>query len=195
MVRMFNIYYMQTHQKSVALSPVANFLFADTRTAWLWLILRLYIGWEWLLAGYEKLSNPAWFGEHAGSAVTGFLNGALQKTSGAHPDVASWYAWFIQNVVLPHTVIFSYLVSIGEVLTGIALILGLFTSIAAFAGGFMNMNYLFAGTVSINPIMFLIEIFLILAWRVAGWYGVDRFVLPILGTPWQPGKLFKSKSQ
>lgn len=185
---------MHTDQKSVALSPIASFLFADTRTAWLWLLLRLYIGWEWLLAGYEKLISPAWFGEHAGSALTGYLNGSLQKTSGAHPDVAGWYAWFIENLVLPHTVIFSYLVSIGEVLTGIALILGLFTSIAALAGGFMNVNYLFAGTVSINPIMLIVEILLILAWRVAGWCGLDRFALPFFATLWQPGKLSKPKS-
>lgn len=186
-------HHMQNPKQSVTLSPVAHFLFADTRTGVLWLILRLYIGWEWLQAGYEKLINPAWFGDHAGSALTGFLNGALQKTSAAHPDVSSWYAWFIQNLVLPHTVIFSYVVSIGEVLTGMALILGLFTSVAAFAGGFMNMNYLLAGTVSINPIMLLIEILLILAWRVAGWYGLDRWALPFVGTLGQAGHLSKSK--
>jgi thiosulfate dehydrogenase (quinone) large subunit len=25
---------------------------------------------------------------------------------------------------------------------------------------------------------------LILAWRIAGYYGVDRYLLPLLGTPW-----------
>jgi thiosulfate dehydrogenase [quinone] large subunit len=32
---------------------------------------------------------------------------------------------------------------------------------------------------------------LILAWRNAGYYGVDRYLLPALGTPWQPGKVFR----
>ena len=83
------------------------------------------------------------------------------------------------------------MVAYGELLVGVALTLGLFTGIAAFFGGFMNMNYLFAGTVSTNPLLFLIQLFLILAWRVAGWYGLDRYILPLLGTPWDKGKLFK----
>jgi thiosulfate dehydrogenase [quinone] large subunit len=37
---------------------------------------------------------------------------------------------------------------------------------------------------------FLFEILLILAWRNAGYIGLDRWVLPALGTPWQPGTVF-----
>lgn len=172
--------------------PLTRFLFADTRLAWLWLFLRLYIGWQWMQAGYEKIMSPVWIGPKAGIALQGFLTGALKKSTGIHPDVSSWYVAFIQGFVLNHTVLFSYIVAFGELFVGIGLILGLFTGIAAFFGGFMNMNYLFAGTVSTNPIMFLIELFLILAWRIAGWYGLDRFMLPFLGTPWQKGKLFKN---
>lgn len=58
------------------------------------------------------------------------------------------------------------------------------TGIAAFFGATMNMSFLLAGTVSSNPVMFMIAIVLILAWKVAGWYGLDRWVLPRLGTPW-----------
>ena len=28
-----------------------------------------------------------------------------------------------------------------------------------------------------------------LAWKVAGYYGLDRYVLPLLGTPWHPGPI------
>ena len=69
--------------------------------------------------------------------------------------------------------------------------LGAFTGIAAFFGSLMNMSYLFAGAVSVNPIMALLQLFLILAWRIAGWFGLDRYLLPLVGTPWHPGKLFK----
>lgn len=171
--------------------PLSRFLFADTRLAALWLLLRIYIGYEWLMAGYEKIINPVWAGDKAGVALSGFLMGAIAKTNGAHPDVSNWYASFLKDIVLPNAATFSYLVSYGELLVGIALILGIFTGIAAFFGGFMNMNYLFAGTVSTNPFMFLIQLLLILAWRVAGFYGLDRYILPFLGTPWKPGKLFK----
>jgi thiosulfate dehydrogenase [quinone] large subunit len=171
--------------------PLSRFLFADTRLSWIWLVLRVYLGWQWLHAGYEKVVSPVWVGAKAGTALQGFLMGALNKSTGAHPDVSGWYASLIHGVVLPNAVLFSYLVAFGELCVGLALIFGLFTGIAAFFGGFMNMNYLFAGTISTNPLMFLIELFLILAWRVAGWYGLDKFLLPLLGTPWQKGKMFK----
>jgi thiosulfate dehydrogenase [quinone] large subunit len=187
---------MKTTSNSITQIPeplLSRFLFADTRLAWLWLILRLYIGWQWIQAGYEKIISPVWVGAKAGVALQGFLMGALKKSTGQHPDVSGWYAGFINGFVLHHTILFSYMVSFGELFVGIALILGIFTGIAAFFGGFMNMNYLFAGTISISPLMFLLELLLILAWRVAGWYGIDRYLLPLLGTPWQPGKIFKRK--
>jgi thiosulfate dehydrogenase (quinone) large subunit len=169
----------------------AEFLFADTRMAWVWLILRLYVGWEWLSAGWDKLMMPSWAGAQAGTAIRGFLSGAAANATGAHPAVQSWYASFITNAALPHAVLFSYLVTYGELAVGIALILGVFTGIAAFFGAFMNINYLFAGAVSTNPLLLLIELFLILAWRNAGWLGIDRWLLPWLGVPWKPGSEFQ----
>ena len=171
-------------------SRAARSLFSDVRWAWLWLVLRLYVGWQWLQAGWGKLNNPAWTGSKAGTAISGFVNGALTKASGDHPDVQGWYAWFLQHAVLEHSVFWSYLISWGELLVGIALILGLFTGIAAFFGSFMNLNYLLAGTVSINPVLFVISTWLVLAWKTAGWFGLDRWVLPALGTPWRPGYVF-----
>ena len=171
--------------------PAARSLFGNVRWAWLWLILRLYVGYEWLSAGWGKLHNPAWVGSQAGTALSGFVNGALTKVSGAHPDVQSWYAWFLQHLVLPHAGVWSYAIAIGESLVGIALILGLFTGIAAFFGSFMNMNYLLSGAVSTNPILLLIAVLLVLAWRTAGWWGLDRWVLTALGTPWRPGLVFQ----
>lgn len=171
---------------------ITRFLFSDTRLAPLWLIVRLYVGYEWFVAGWEKLNNPAgvWVGAKAGAAVTGFLTGALNKTTGAHPDVQPWYAWFVQNIALPNAALFSYLVTFGEIVVGAALILGLFTGIAAFFGGFMNANYLLAGTVSSNPLLFVLATLLVLAWRVAGHWGLDRWVLPRVGVPGAPGTLF-----
>jgi thiosulfate dehydrogenase [quinone] large subunit len=170
---------------------MTRFLFADTRLAPLWTLIRLYVGYEWLTAGWSKLTNPAgiWVGEKAGAAISGFLRGALKKTSGDHPDVQGFYAWFIQNVALPNAALFSYLVTFGEIAVGLALILGLFTGIAAFFGGFMNASYLLAGTISSNPLLFIFATFLVLAWRTAGYWGLDRWVLPRLGVPGAPGPL------
>lgn len=176
--------------KTLADPPVARALFGDVRWAWLWLILRLYVGWEWLQAGWGKILSPAWTGSQAGTAITGFVSNALTKSAGDHPDVQGWYAWFLQHAVLAHPVFWSYLIAGGEVLVGLALILGIFTGIAAFCGSFMNVNYLLAGTVSTNPILFALATWLVLAWKTAGWWGLDRWILPALGTPWSPGYIF-----
>jgi thiosulfate dehydrogenase [quinone] large subunit len=162
---------------------ITRLLFADTRLAPLWAIIRIYVGYEWLIAGWGKITNPAgvWVGEQAGAAVSGFLKGALAKTTGDHPDVQGWYAWFIQNVALPHASAFSYMVAYGEFLIGIALILGLFTGLAAFFGGLLNANFLLAGAVSSNPVLFILATWLVLAWRVAGYWGLDRWALEKVG--------------
>ena len=164
-----------TQTQSAFFAKVWDFIFTDTRTSFLWLVVRLYLGWTWLEAGIEKFNSPAWTGSAAGSAVKGFLLGALKKTTGDHPDVQSWYAWFINHAVLPHATLFSYLVTYGEILVGIALILGLFTALASFFGAFMNMNYLLAGTVSVNPILLILAILLLVAHKIAGHIGLDYF--------------------
>lgn len=178
-----------SHRVQVDDPPIARFLFADTRTAWFWLLVRLYTGDEWLRAGVEKFGSPAWTGASAGAAITGFVSGALRKTGGAHPDVAGWYAGFLQRAVLPHAAAWSWAITLGEIAVGLGLILGLFTGIAAFFGGLMNANYLLAGTVSTNPILFILSTWLVLAWRVAGYYGLDYWVLPAVGVPGSPGRL------
>jgi len=153
-------------------------IFSDSRYSWVWFLIRLYVGWEWMIAGWNKLVNPAWVGSKAGAAVTGFLMGSLAKTSGAHPDVSNWYAGFIETVALPNAQIFSYLVSFGEFFVGIGLMLGVFTGIAAFFGALMNLNYLWAGTVSTNPTLLILQIFIMLAGKNAGRIGLDRFLQP-----------------
>ena len=175
--------------------PVAQALFGHVRWAWIWLILRLYAGWVWVQAGWEKLHDPVWTGAKAGTALSGFVNHALTETSGAHPNVQGWYGWFLQHAVLADPKVWSYVVSWGEFLVGIALILGILTGVAAFFGAFMNMNYLLAGTVSTNPILLVIAILLMLAWKTAGWWGLDRWILPALGTPWRPGAVFRPEGE
>ncbi|MGH2459858.1 MAG: DoxX family membrane protein [Chloroflexota bacterium] len=178
------------HRATIAEPPIAAFLFNDTRLAPVWLVIRLYAGYEWLVAGLEKLGSPVWTGSQAGTAIAGFAAGALKKTAGNSPDVTGWYASFLQGVVLPNAAVWGWLISLGEMAVGIGLILGLFTGIAAFFGGLMNANYLLAGTVSTNPLLFILATWLVLAWRIAGYWGIDRWLLPAVGVPGHPGRLF-----
>ncbi len=59
-------------------------------------------------------------------------------------------------------------------LVGVALIVGLFTGLAAFAGGFMNSNSMMAGTASVNPVLLSLSICSSWAWKTAGWFGLER---------------------
>ncbi|NPV92349.1 MAG: DoxX family membrane protein [Firmicutes bacterium] len=146
-----------------------------------WTVLRVYLGYSWLTSGFEKVfgeGSGVWVGDRAGTAVGGFLNNALTKTSGQHPDVQWWYAWFIQHIALPNVKLFSYSVAWGELLIGIALILGGFTTAALLAGMFLNFNYLLAGSVSVNPIFILEAGVLLWAGAAAYYWGLDRYLAP-----------------
>ncbi len=167
-------------------SPFSHFFTADTRSAWLWLIVRVWLGWQWFEAGWGKLHNPAWWGSDAGAAISGFAQGALAKTGGAHPDVQWWYADFLRQTLVAHPYFWSHLITLGELAVGLGLIVGCLTGIAAFSGVFMNLNFMLAGSVSVNPIWATLGIGLILAWRVAGYWGLDRYVLPLLHTYFRP---------
>jgi thiosulfate dehydrogenase (quinone) large subunit len=135
-------------------------------------VFRVYLGYAWLTSGIGKVTG--------GFEVSGFLNGAIGKAEGAHPAVQGWWAVFLEQFALPNHELFAFLVMWGEVLVGLALILGLFTNLAAFGGILMNFAFLFSGTTSTNPQMVLLTIFLLVAGANAGRYGLDRWVLPIL---------------
>src|ERR1700677_7343 len=91
----------------------SRFIFSDTRFAWVWLLLRLYVGYEWIMAGWGKVTRAGWVGAQAGTAIQGFLNGGGAESTGAHPAVSGWYAYFLSNVALVHPIIFSYLITYG----------------------------------------------------------------------------------
>jgi thiosulfate dehydrogenase [quinone] large subunit len=172
--------------------PFIQALFNDTRWAWLWLIVRLYVGYNWLHAGLGKLSEPGWV--QTGASLKAFWERAVAiPAAPARPPIAfGWYRVFLQALLDAGAYTwFSKLVVAGEILIGIALMLGLFTGIAAFFGGFMNWNFMMAGSASINPMLFLLAMLLVLAWKIAGWWGLDRWALSQIGTPWRPGRVFQ----
>ena len=153
-----------------------------------WAVLRIWLGYQWISAGIEKVTGGGWIGGTAGTAITGFLKGSLGKATGAHPAVQSWYADFIQSIALPNATAFSYLVSFGEILVGVSLILGALTVVGLLAGALMNLNYMLAGTTSTNPIMYTVTFILLFVGANAYFLGLDHFILPILK------KIFTKKS-
>ena len=164
-------------------------LFHTPRWAAFWAILRVWLGWQWLQAGWHKLFDPAWM--ETGQAVRGFwARAVVVPETGRPPITYDTYRSFIQFLLDGgHHTWFAKLVAYGETLVGIALILGAFTGIAAAVAAFMNLNFMLAGTTSTNPVLFTAAILLVAAWKVAGWWGLDRWLLHQVGTPWQPGRL------
>ena len=85
----------QQHQAIIQDPPLARFLFGDTRLAWLWLPLRIWLGWEWFEAGLHKFSDPAWMG--TGAALQGFWTKAVAiPETGKAPVAYDWYRGFLQ---------------------------------------------------------------------------------------------------
>ena len=174
----------------------AKALFASASAAWIWLPIRLYLGYEWAHAGWEKVTgDPSWLS--SSEPLKGFVGFALGNAGqGEHSAVNyGWYTAFLRWVGGDGAGVMSRVISLGELTVGIALILGLFTGVAAFLAGTLSMSFGLAGVAGVNPMFFLLEVLLILAWRNAGYIGLDRYVLPALGTPWEPGTLFARERQ
>ena len=170
--------------------PLARALFNSTELAWLWLIARVWLGYQWIVAASHKLDDPRWMS--TGEAMRSFWERAVKVPAApAKPAIAyDWYRDFIELLLDGgHYVWFAKLITISELMVGVALVLGAFVGIAAFAGAFMNWHFMMAGTASINPAMIVVSFLLVLAWKTAGWWGLDRWFLPAVGTPWQPGGL------
>ncbi|MFQ3646344.1 MAG: DoxX family membrane protein [Anaerolineae bacterium] len=162
----------------------AKFIFNDTRFAWFWAIVRVLLGISWFQSGWGKLQNPAWM--EGGAALRGFWENAVRIPETGRPPIAfDWYRDFIQGLLNAEAYTwFAPFVAISETLVGVALVLGAFVGIAAFGGALMNWNFVMAGTASSNALLGLAALFLILAWKTAGWWGLDRFLLPRIGVPW-----------
>jgi thiosulfate dehydrogenase [quinone] large subunit len=129
-------------------------------------------------AGWAKLDDPAWTGEQAGMAITGFMQGASFKSvkteRNPYPDALAPMRSFNEQVVAGHTVLFSWLVVWGELLAPVAVIAlccvqfrgsrAALVAIASLAAS-MNLVYLHQGSSGSNPAMLLM--WLTVVWAAA----------------------------
>ena len=169
----------------------ARFLFSNTRAGLLWLPVRLFVGFAWLEGGLHKLFpegkalGAGWL--DGGSSLLSYWEraAAIPEPPGRAAITFEWYRDFLNLMIANDAhVWFAWLIVFGEIAVGLGLVLGALTGFAAFFGAFMNMSFLLAGSASTNPVLFTLAIGLMLAWRVAGYYGLDRWLLPRLGVPW-----------
>lgn len=137
-------------------------------------IIRTYLGYAWLTAGWGKLTG--------GFDATRFLQNVVANpvTGPDGAPVYGWYVTFLETFALPNIGIFNFLIPLGEFLVGLGLILGCLTTAAAFFGLLMNFSFFLAGTVSHNPTDIFFGGLILFAGYNAGRYGLDRWVVPYL---------------
>jgi thiosulfate dehydrogenase [quinone] large subunit len=165
---------------------VARFLRRGRAAAPFYLGVRLFLAYQWISSGWGKVRDDAWM--DGGAALRAYWERAVAVPEPpARPLITypayrsfiaymlerEWYTWFAK------------LVAFGELLVGIGLLVGGLTAIAALFGLLLNFSFLFAGTTSSNPAMIILGALIIYGWRTAGWWGLDRILLPLLGTPWR----------
>ncbi len=140
--------------------PPLRALLADTRLAWLWLIPRVSVGWVWLEAGWRHLQMQG----------QGHAQGPLLPAG-------SGDSWPVNAAAVVLT------------LAGIALILGAGTGLAALIGGVAAGALAPGETGALGALVFLATVAIVFTWKTAGWIGLDRWLLPLLGMPRRGGTL------
>ena len=92
-----------------------------------------------------------------GDALKGFWSSAVAiPETGKAAITFDWYRSFLQYMLDAQAYTwFAKLVAYGEMPSASLLIIGAFTGIAAFFGGFMNWNFMMAGSASTNPLLFV----------------------------------------
>lgn len=184
---------LKRKQNQVVEDPqFVKFLFNDVRMSVIWLIARVWLGYQWISSAQGKITNPGW--TETGEALKGYWTSAVAIPETGRPAISfGWYRDFLQAMLDAEAYTwFAKLVAYGEVIVGVALIIGAFVGIAAFFGAFMNFNFMLAGSASTNPVLFVVALGLVFAWKIAGFIGADYFLLNWLGTPW--GRLQSAKT-
>ena len=133
--------------------------------------LQLLIGYEWLLAGGDKLLLGTFPSQLGGMLLT--------LVGGGH--LVGFFAAILQGLVAPNALLFGYLIELGETLAGLGLMVaGLVALLRPLAGRYLS------GT-SARMFMFgdwLLERLAPIAAIGAGLLGVSYFFLDGLPAPW-----------
>lgn len=150
---------------------LVKFLRENTISAALFAALRIFLGYQWMTAGFHKITG--------GFDASGFLKGAIANPVKG-PDGVVYGGWvsFLESFAIPNADLFNVLVPWGEFLVGLGLILGCLTTAAAFFGVVMNFAFMLSGTISHNPTDIIMGVLIMVAGYNAGKFGLDRYVVP-----------------
>ena len=134
-------------------------------------ILRVYLGVILFITNLGKLTRDNPFAEE----MLRFLRGVVTRRASAP------YLHFVQNVVIPHATLFSYLVMTGEAVAALSLFTGTMTRVGAAIAMFLFLNYMLAeGRMFWSPdsedaAVFFIALVVFLG-RAGRVWGIDRYL-------------------
>jgi thiosulfate dehydrogenase (quinone) large subunit len=130
--------------------------------------LRLFIGVGWIRASLEKLVSGSWMN---GSALKEFFNQQLASGLVVFP----FYKRLITTVFAPNALTMSWVILVGQMLVGLAILLGFLTNFALIWGLFMNLNFILAGRVNPSAFYIVIQVALLVA-NAGAVLGLDRLL-------------------
>ena len=151
-----------------------NWLRENKMAAGILTVIRIYLGYAWMTAGWHKLVD--------GFDASGYLGNAVANpvTGPEGSAVYGWYVSFLENFAIPNIGVINFLIPLGEFLVGVGLLLGCLTTAAMFFGLLMNFSFFLAGTVSHNPTDIFLGGIILFAGYNAGRLGLDRWVIPFI---------------
>jgi thiosulfate dehydrogenase [quinone] large subunit len=117
--------------------------------------LRLFLGGSFLVAGLDKLNDPAFLDPAApgylGKQIAGFAPGTPLEG-------------FLRQVALPNATLFGVLVMGGELCIAVAVLLGLLTRFSALMGLLLNLTFFLSATWLVRPFYFGADLPYAAAW-------------------------------
>jgi thiosulfate dehydrogenase [quinone] large subunit len=118
--------------------------------------VRAFIGIGWLRACAEKIIEPGW---RDGASLAAFLDHQMQSGMVVFPA----YRALVGDVFLAQALVLGWIVMIGQLLAGAAILTGSLTRAALLGGIFMNLNFLLAGVPDPSAFYIVIQVVLLMA--------------------------------
>jgi uncharacterized membrane protein YphA (DoxX/SURF4 family) len=134
-------------------------------------IPRIYVGVILFISDLGKLTRDNPFAEE----MLRFLRGVTTRRA-SEP-----YLHFVQQVVLPHSSLFSHLIMTGEMFAALSLLTGTLTRLGAVVAGFLFLNYMLAeGRMLWSPdsedAALIFIAFLLFFGRAGRAWGIDSYL-------------------
>jgi thiosulfate dehydrogenase (quinone) large subunit len=135
-----------------------------------WTAIRVWLGIMWIQAGVAKLwgAENGFFLHNGAPGVSGLASHGV--------PAYTWWGSFLHGFVVPNAGWIGVLVAVAEFAIGVALVLGLFTPIAALGSLLLLFTYVMSGVASVCALYALFAVVLLAMWPTAGWIGVDGLI-------------------